>query len=120
MASAPSASRPQPCHYSRAWCRTVFPYRKFPRWTPRLLLFALGLTVITVMAFGITPAIRVCRSAGFSALREGVRTGGTGSHRARSALVIAEVVVSVVLLISSGLLIRALVEGASYQSWFRD
>ena len=41
-------------------------------------------------------------------LREGVRTGGTGSHRLRSALVIAEVAVSVVLLISSGLLIRAM------------
>ena len=60
------------------------------------------------MAFGIAPAIRVCRNAGFSGLREGVRTGGAGHHRARSALVIAEVVVSVVLLISSGLLIRAL------------
>ena len=84
------------------------PVQQVPPLDLRMLLFALGLTVITVMAFGVAPAIRVCRNAGFSGLREGVRTGGTGGHRARSALVIAEVVVSVVLLISSGLLIRAL------------
>ena len=84
------------------------PVQEVPPVDIRLLLFALGLTVITVLAFGVAPAIRVCRNAGFSGLREGVRTGGAGSHRARSALVIAEVVVSVVLLISSGLLIRAL------------
>ncbi len=86
----------------------ALPLQEVPPVDARLLLFALGLTVITVMAFGVAPAIRVCRNAGFSGLREGVRTGGTGSHRTRSALVIAEVVVSVVLLISSGLLIRAL------------
>ncbi len=96
------------------------PVQEVPPVDLRLLLFALGLTVITVMAFGITPAIRVCRSAGFSALREGVRTGGTGSHRARSALVIAEVVVSVVLLISSGLLIRALWKVQATNPGFRS
>jgi len=74
----------------------------------RMLLLALGLTVLTVMAFGVAPAIGVCRNAGFSGLREGVQTGGVGHHRSRSALVVAEVVVSVVLLILSGLLIRAL------------
>ena len=87
---------------------TGLPVQEVPPVDIRLLLFALGLTVITVLSFGVAPAIRVCRNAGFSGLREGVRTGGAGSHRARSALVIAEVVVSVVLLISSGLLIRAL------------
>lgn len=84
------------------------PIQQVPPVDGRLLMFALGLTVITVMAFGVAPAIRVCRNADFGGLREGVRTGGSGSHRARSALVIAEVGVSVVLLISSGLLIRAL------------
>jgi predicted permease len=56
----------------------------------------------------VAPAIRVCRNAGLSGLREGTRTGGSGSQRVRSALVIAEVAVSVVLLISSGLLVRAM------------
>ena len=87
---------------------TGLPTQEVPPVDLRMLSFALALTAITFIAFGMAPAIRVCRSAGFSGLREGVRTGGTGSHRLRSALVIAEVVVSVVLLISSGLLIRAM------------
>src|SRR5271165_3270367 len=84
------------------------PIPEVPPLDVRMLLLALGLTVITVTGFGIAPAIRVCRNAGFSGLREGVRTGGAGHHRSRSALVIAEVAVSVVLLILSGLLVRAL------------
>ena len=84
------------------------PIQEVPPLDVRMLLLALGLTVLTVMAFGVAPAIRVCRNAGFSGLREGVQTGGVGHHRSRSALVVAEVVVSVVLLILSGLLIRAL------------
>ena len=84
------------------------PIQQVPRLDVRMLLLALGLTLITVTAFGVAPAIRVCRNAGFGGLREGVRTGGVGHHRSRSALVVAEVVVSVVLLILSGLLIRAL------------
>ena len=98
---------------------TALPVQEVPPVDIRLLLFALGLTVITVLAFGVVPAIRVCRNAGFSGLREGVRTGGAGGHRARSALVVAEVVVSVVLLISSGLLIRALWKVQSTDPGFR-
>ena len=85
----------------------------------RMLLLALGLTAITVMAFGVAPAIRACRNAGFSGLREGVRTGVAGHHRSRSALVIAEVVVSVLLLILSGLLIRALWKVQAIDPGFR-
>ena len=86
----------------------ALPIQEVPPVDLRLLLLALGLTGITVITFGVAPAIRACRSAGFTSLREGVRTGETGSHKTRSALVVAEVAVSVVLLISSGLLIRAL------------
>ncbi len=95
------------------------PIQEFPPLDLRMLLLALGITAITVVAFGVAPAIRVCRNAGFSGLREGVRTGGTGHHRSRSSLVIAEVVVSVVLLILSGLLIRALWKVQSIDPGFR-
>ena len=95
------------------------PVQQVPPLDVRMLLLALGLTVITVVAFGVGPAIRVCRNADFSGLREGARTGGAGHHRARSVLVIAEVVVSVVLLISSGLLIRALWKVQSTDPGFR-
>ncbi len=95
------------------------PIQEVPPLDIRMVLLALGLTAITVIAFGVAPAIRVCRNAGFSGLREGVRTGGTGHHRSRSALVIAEVVVSVVLLILSGLLIRALWKVQAINPGFR-
>ena len=84
------------------------PVQQVPPVDIPMLLFALGLTLITVVAFGIAPALQASRGAGLSGLRVGVRTGGAGGHGARSALVIAEVVASVVLLVSSGLLIRAL------------
>jgi predicted permease len=84
------------------------PVQQVPPVDVQMLLFALGLTLITVVAFGVAPALQACRGAGLSGLRVGVRTGGAGRHGARSALVIAEVVASVVLLVSSGLLIRAL------------
>ena len=96
------------------------PIQQVPPVDVRMLLLALSLTVVTVLAFGVAPAVRACRNAGFSGLREGVRTGGVGHHRVRSALVIAEVVVSVVLLISSGLLIRALWKVQSIDPGFRS
>ena len=98
---------------------TALPIREVPPVDLRLLLLALGLTAITVVAFGVAPAIRVCRNAGFSGLREGVRTGGVGSQKTRAGLVIAEVAVSVVLLISSGLLIRALWKVQAVSPGFR-
>jgi putative ABC transport system permease protein len=87
---------------------STLPVTEVPPLDIRMLFFALGLTVLTVLAFGIAPALWLSRTANMSGLREGTRTGGAGHHRMRSALVIAEVVTSVVLLTSSGLLIRAL------------
>jgi putative ABC transport system permease protein len=97
----------------------ALPVQEVPPVDVRLLLLALGLTTITIIAFGVAPAIRACKSAGFASMREGVRTGGTGHHRTRSALVVAEVAVSVVLLISSGLLIRALWKVQAVNPGFR-
>jgi predicted permease len=75
----------------------------------RVLIFAAILLCLTVITFGVVPALRICSRADASALREGARSGmGERRDRLRSALVIAEVTASVILLISSGLLIRAL------------
>ncbi|MBI2686209.1 MAG: ABC transporter permease [Acidobacteria bacterium] len=74
----------------------------------RVLLFAVAITVATGLAFGVLPALRACRD-GASGLREGSRSGvGGRKEPLRSALVVAEVSLSVALLITSGLLIRAL------------
>lgn len=72
----------------------------------RVLMLAAIFTGLTAVLFGVWPALRAGRT-GFSALRDGSRTGGGARQRVRAALVVVEVALSVVLLISAGLLIRA-------------
>jgi predicted permease len=74
----------------------------------RVLGFAALLTALTGCAFGMLPAWRAGRAADFAGLRQGARAGGGRRGRLRGALVVAEVTVSVVLLVASGLLLRAL------------
>ena len=95
------------------------PVQQVPPVDLQMLLFALGLTLMTVIAFGIAPALQACRDAGLSGLKVGVRTGGAGSQRGRSLLVVTEVGASVVLLVLSGLLVRALWRVQSVDPGFR-
>jgi predicted permease len=73
----------------------------------RVMIVAAVVVVVTGLAFGVGPAIGAGRSKGIDALRAGARAGGGRTQRARAVLVIVEVAASVVLLVSSGLLIRA-------------
>jgi predicted permease len=73
----------------------------------RVIAFAVVFTALTALGFGLFPAIRAGRRPTFDALREGVRAGGGAKQRLRAVLVTLEVTMSVVLLITSGLLIRA-------------
>ena len=74
----------------------------------RILAFAALMTVATGLGFGIVPALALNGENSLDGLREGARSGVGGRRRLRSALVFAEVAISVVLLASCGLLIRAL------------
>ncbi len=73
----------------------------------RVLAFAAVFTALTAIGFGLFPAIRAGRRTGCDALREGARAGGGAKQRLRAVLVTVEVTMSVILLITSGLLIRA-------------
>jgi len=73
----------------------------------RVVAFATSFTTLTALGFGLFPAIRAGRRTTFDALREGVRAGGGAKQRLRAVLVTVEVTMSVVLLITSGLLIKA-------------
>ncbi len=68
-------------------------------------MLALGAGVV----MGLYPAVQGSRSDIVSVLRDGGRTiaGASGSHRARRAIVMAQVAVSLVLLIGAGLLVRS-------------
>jgi predicted permease len=72
----------------------------------RVLGVAAIFTGLTALLFGVWPALRAGRT-GFSALRDGYRAGGGARQRVRATLVVVEVAMSVVLLITSALLIRA-------------
>ena len=73
-----------------------------------MLLFAIGLTGLTGIAFGLAPVLRVGGDTDLGGLREGAQSGGGQKEWLRSALVVAEIVASMVLLVSAGLLMRAL------------
>jgi predicted permease len=74
-----------------------------------VMLFALGLAVLTGFLCGVAPAFAAISTSVNEALKEGGRTGtpGSGHGRLRSALVVAEIAVALVLLTASGLLLRS-------------
>ena len=74
----------------------------------RVLAFAAALTLVTAIAFGLAPMLRTTVDVSAQGLREGSRAIGHGKERLRGALVVAEVIASVVLLVATGLLLRAL------------
>jgi len=86
----------------------TLPIAKSPSIDGRIVLFAALLSTITGVVFGALPAWRASNARDMSELREGTRAGGGQRERARAALVILEVTASVVLLVSAGLLLRAL------------
>ncbi|HVS13773.1 MAG TPA: ABC transporter permease [Thermoanaerobaculia bacterium] len=83
----------------------------------RVLAGAALLTLAVGVAIGLFPVARLRRS-GFSSLRTGER-GGERGERLRSALVVASVACSVVLLVGAGLLLRALWRVQSVDPGFR-
>ncbi|HXC71878.1 MAG TPA: ABC transporter permease [Pyrinomonadaceae bacterium] len=75
----------------------------------RVLLFAFAVSVVTGWLFGLLPAIQLARPQLQSFLKEGARGGGEGArwNRVRSGFVVFQVALSLLLLVSAGLLIRS-------------
>jgi putative ABC transport system permease protein len=75
-----------------------------------VLAFTFGLSIVTGILSGLLPALSMTKGDVSSALKQGLgRTDSdSGSSNTRSALVVVEVALSVVLLIGAGLMIRSL------------
>jgi predicted permease len=114
-----------------AWIALRAGIRFLPETLPRVssvgldwqvVAFALGLAILTGLLCGLVPGLTAARTGANEALKEGGRTGtaGGGQARLRSALVIAELAVALVLLTASGLLLRSFEKMRSVQLGFRS
>ena len=74
----------------------------------RVMLFALGLSILTGVAFSLLPALQSSNPALVPSLKDDASMSGFRRSRLRNALVITQVSLSLVLLVCAGLIVRSL------------
>jgi putative ABC transport system permease protein len=72
-----------------------------------VLLFTLGASLLTGVLFGLAPSLQTSNPALTETLKEGERNSSTGQNRTGKVLVVAEVALTLVLLIGAGLLVKS-------------
>jgi putative ABC transport system permease protein len=85
-----------------------------------VIAFTFAITCLTSLIFGLVPALQASRPEVEQSLRETARgsTGGRRSQRLRSAFVVSQFALSLVLLVSAGLLIRSFAQLRAVQPGF--
>jgi putative ABC transport system permease protein len=86
-----------------------------------VLLFALGATAMSAIAFGLAPALQSVRARVHSRLQESGKssTGGVRHNRWRTMLVVAELALSVILLAGAGLMLKSVYRLIAVDPGFR-
>ena len=87
-----------------------------------VLAFTVAATAASALLFGLTPALHATDAQLTEALRDGAAQAGSsrGRQRARSALVVAEVALSLVLLVGAGLMLRSFYQRVDQQRRIRE
>lgn len=87
----------------------TLPFLKSLRIDIGILAFAFGISLLTGILFGLAPALQSSKFDLHETLKEGGRTASGGSRqRLRSALVVTEIALAVVLLVGAGLMMKSL------------
>ncbi len=86
----------------------------------RVLLFALGLALVTGLVFGLAPAMRAVDGDLVSRLRDGSSGAGTRRRPLGRALIVGQLALSLVLLVAAGLFLRALSSGTRIDRGFQE
>ena len=91
-----------------------------PKLNGDVMLFAFGVTMATAFLFGLVPALQGATSSVMSALKESATavTATPRRARVRKTLVVAQVALSLVLLVSAGLFLRTLMNAQSVDPGF--
>lgn len=86
-----------------------------------VLVFTLGVSLLTGLIFGLAPAVQVSRSDLNTTLKAEGRgaTGGLRTNRTRAGLVIVEVALSLVLLVCASLMMRSVLSLRSVNPGFK-
>jgi putative ABC transport system permease protein len=74
----------------------------------RVLLFAMGVSLVTGVVFGLLPALQSTRPDLVPALKDDASVGGYRRSLLRNGMVVAQVTLSIVLLVCAGLVLRGL------------
>jgi putative ABC transport system permease protein len=91
--------------------QNIIPAEAAIRMNVPVLLFTLGIAILTAILFGLAPATRVARKDLNEPLRDSGKgqSGGSRHGRFRNAVVVLEVALSLTLLVAAGLLMRSFV-----------
>jgi predicted permease len=85
----------------------------------RVLAMTAAISVATGILFGLAPAVQVARKQSFDGLKSGRNSEGKQPKRLRSALIVAETALSVLLVAGAGLLLRSFTQILKVDPGFR-
>jgi predicted permease len=93
--------------YLTALVPSTFPVGAAPTLDWRVLAFTMGVAALTVLLFGVAPALAGARQDVNEALKKGGGARASSDGRLRHVLVVAEIALTVMLLAAGGLLLRS-------------